>query len=498
MKRRFIIGFLVLGSFACGNGLAVTVNLNFSGGAGEDFNGNLGAAPDNPANTFWTDQIATNGANLVASDGVTPTTIGFGLSGAVTNIGWNSSIINSGAIYERGYCNNNGGPSGELLITGLNDTNSYDVYLYSYIISGPYYNKPIYGGRFVSEGRTQFVTGFYRDLVTFERDINYAKFSGLSPSNGAIVIDLENFGMGGALPPDFHEIWCLAGFQITDQLVPEPNLPATGTVNVNFSSSNIPGGTWGENFSGNAGAAPDPGNTFWTDQFWITGRDLVASDGSTMTGIDFIISGWYNDAGTSDKTIPLKIVQRGHRTIGNRNFGSGPPGELFLSGLSPTNGYDVYIYSGLVNVGTLYAGRFVAGGATLDTTGGNFDTFERGNNYVKFSNLTPNALGELVIGLEDPPIGGFPGWCFTGFQITSELASDFDTVASTSSVFNAVFSATFDSESNTLYGLESTTDLVGGAWTPNDEVVTGNGGSMELFKSTDPDDLRSHRVIVLP
>ncbi len=494
MKRRFII-FLVLGSFACGNGLAVTVNLNFSGAGwgdpGEDFNGNLGAAPDDPANTFWTDTNVTSQVNLPASDG-TPTTIGFTLSGAANDINWNSSITNnSGAIYERGFFgNDDGGSADQLIITGLSDTSSYDVYLYSGIKNGL-----IFGSRFVSEGRTQFVTGFYTAMSTFERDTNYAKFSGLSPSNGAIIIDLENFGMGGGPPPDFHEKWCLAGFQITDQLVPEPNLPATGTVNVNFSSSGIPGGTWGQNFDGNAGAAPDPGNTFWTDQFWITGRDLVASDGSTMTGIDFVISGWHNDISHGDFSgIDLEILLLGHRTISG-----GPPGELFLSGLSPTNGYDVYIYTGMVSgSGGLHAGRYVAGGVTLDVTGGNFDTFERLNNYVKFSNLTPSASGELAISLQTPPSGGFPGWSFTGFQITSELVSDFDTVASTSSVFNAVFSATFDSESNTLYGLESTTDLVGGAWTPNDEVVTGNGGSMELFKSTDPDDSRSHRVIVLP
>jgi len=223
----FLAALLITAGPAC----AITVNLNFSGeGWGEpdeDFNGNLGAAPDDPANTFWTDTNVTAQANLTASDGVTPTTIGFSLVGAVNDNSWN---LNETAldIFERGFGNYANGPPGApgtLTITGLDDGTAYDLYIYSglvHIHGGQF--ADIYrprAGQFTAGGTTWIVRGVH-DGGSFEERTNYVKFSGLSPSGGQIVVDLENYNTGVIC-------WTVAAFQITDELV-APGVPATGAV----------------------------------------------------------------------------------------------------------------------------------------------------------------------------------------------------------------------------------------------------------------------------
>ncbi len=229
MKLRvFFAALLITAGPAC----ALTINLNFSGeGWGEpdeNFNGNLGAAPDDLANTFWTDTNANSQDDMVASDGFTPTTIGFSLTGDVANdIGWN---LNDTAldIFERGFGNFRAasiGDPGILTISGLDDGTAYDLYIYS----GVYNNGNWHDGQYTAGGTTLIVTGEH-DGGSFEEGNNYVKFSGLSPSNSQIVVDLENYQSASIIT------WAVVAFQITDELVaPIPDVaPATGAVVSNF------------------------------------------------------------------------------------------------------------------------------------------------------------------------------------------------------------------------------------------------------------------------
>ena len=70
----------------------VNVNLGFSGQSPPQEYTGLGVAPDAGGNTFWNlaDEFNLTQSNLTASDGVTPTTIGFSLTGQTNDAPYNS------------------------------------------------------------------------------------------------------------------------------------------------------------------------------------------------------------------------------------------------------------------------------------------------------------------------------------------------------------------------------------------------------------------------
>ena len=85
---------------------ATTVNLNF-GFTGQsptqEYTG-LGVAPDAGGNTFWTlaDENNLTQSNLTASDGVTPTTIGFSLTGQTNDAPYNTATTGI-SLYQLGF-----------------------------------------------------------------------------------------------------------------------------------------------------------------------------------------------------------------------------------------------------------------------------------------------------------------------------------------------------------------------------------------------------------
>lgn len=174
-------------------------------------------------------------------------------------------------------------------------------------------------------------------------------------------------------------------------------------VNVNFNERG------GSAYSGQ-GAFADVGNNFWNDVQSTTGASgLLASNGTTETGISVSISGVNGlGTGTTPSFAPLLFDQYLH-------FG-GNPASFIISGLSPGTPYELYLY-GQSGTGqpTDRMVDFTVNGSTQTITGANVGSFIPGVNFVVFA-FTPE--GSIVNGVFAQNPGTGEG-NFSGLQIAA-------------------------------------------------------------------------------
>jgi hypothetical protein len=231
MKKRTMKNIALVGLMLVVPGLAsanFTVNWNMSGDfwgePGEDFTGNLGAAPDLPANTFWNQNPMPTNTTLTASDGVTVTSVGYEFPGGWpwNDVAWDAGLGDPSLdIFQRGWGGEQDAAASSMDIFGLDDAYEHDLYIYSNLIH-PNPIVSLRGGQFTVGGTTLIATSLEGD--SFIEGVNYVKFSNLTPSGGTITVSLENYDTGDI------NAWVVNGFQIVQ--IPEPSTLALAAAGV--------------------------------------------------------------------------------------------------------------------------------------------------------------------------------------------------------------------------------------------------------------------------
>ena len=207
---------------------ATTVNLNF-GFAGQspsqEYTG-LGVAPDAGGNTFWTlaDENNLTQSNLTASDGSTPTTIGFSLTGQDNDAPYQLGPADI-SLYQLGFRNNVNGGQGTLTINGLDNSKTYNVYAYSQVNhSNPAID--LRGGTFTIGGTSHTASATTAppggNHSTFEEGVNFVKFLDVAPSSSEITVTISN-----TMPQGGVNGWVVNAFQV-QEVIPEPSTIALG------------------------------------------------------------------------------------------------------------------------------------------------------------------------------------------------------------------------------------------------------------------------------
>ena len=185
-------------------------------------------------------------------------------------------------------------------------------------------------------------------------------------------------------------------------------------------------------YSGLGAAPDDPGNTVWNtepirqiagDGLIRTQTDLVWSDGSASS-VGWSITGMRNDIGHINPHPDIALYHTAYWNL----WEDSPAGQVEIFGL--TNGmlYDVYLYSLVhdpVN-GPLWGGTFTIGGTTLtsDADPWNHSAFVEGDNYVKFSDVSPSG-GSIIVDITEYlvtnplyPLEDYTqAWMLNGWQI---------------------------------------------------------------------------------
>ena len=398
----------------------VVYNVNLNGGLGgaylNNFNG-AGAAPDAVGNTFWNEIQASHQSaadytatlnNLVASDGTTS-------SGVSLSVGYQFTYNDASTSTRPGllgsWFQTHDGGIQKFNITGLEPGN-YDLYLYG--INGDFTGR---GTRFEINsnywvGGTPSATQSFSYLETtgasaasLQEDVNYVVFQGVRSYNGGIEVYYKGnpATYGGSQGP-------FNGLQLVKR---------TATVyNLNFSGGI--GGSYLGNYAG-VGVAPQSG-TYWNqiqqtqngiDNYSTSISNLTASDGTTSSGITVSVdySRAYNDTGISGNNLLGSWLQ-----VDGSNNGAGV-GLVTISGL-PAGSFDLYLYGingGFTGRGTrfIFNSNYWIGGTEdpgnssfhyLETTGASASGFERGVNYVRFSDVQ-SYNGQIQYYIGANPVG---------------------------------------------------------------------------------------------
>jgi len=205
---------------------ALTVNLSPAwDDAGQPIMSGLGAAPDDPANTFWNtepirasvhgpnDGTPRTQPNLLASDG-SPTSIGWTLTGFWNDLQHINPHPDIDLFYTAYWNVWRDDLPGQIEVFGLNDAVSYDVYIYSLIHD----EGGLYGGTFTIDNTTLTPDGDPWNHSSFVEGDNYVKFSNVVPSNGSIIVDIAEYQAPGVNLP----AWVLNGWQIQTSGPPLP------------------------------------------------------------------------------------------------------------------------------------------------------------------------------------------------------------------------------------------------------------------------------------
>ena len=190
---------------------ATTVNVDF--GANEGSMSGQGALPD-PGNNHWnvTNSSSTNG--LTASDGSTPTSIGYTFTGVTLNGGTNPNANENQLLadYMFGY-------TGTFTVGGLDPVKKYDVYLYGASDSRDLWPAPNRGTTWTmisgttSSPTVQTSTGNIPNWTsTYVQDVTHVIYEDVTPGAGNQIV----FNLMPNAPANAF----LNGFQI--QVVPEP------------------------------------------------------------------------------------------------------------------------------------------------------------------------------------------------------------------------------------------------------------------------------------
>ncbi len=155
----------------------------------------------------------------------------------------------------------------------------------------------------------------------------------------------------------------------------------------------------GNNYSGQ-GAYSDPGHNFWNSVSTPSGgSSLLASDGTTITGISFSYSGAGGPGAVGEPSYAGKLLADYIYTGGTATF--------TIGGLTPGLTYQIYLYSQPGTAGsTDRAATFTVDGQSANLSGLNPGSLVQGSNYVV---IPFTASGTLVSGTFAPNAGAGGG-----------------------------------------------------------------------------------------
>ncbi len=172
------------------------------------------------------------------------------------------------------------------------------------------------------------------------------------------------------------------------------------TVNIDFQPSN------GALYSG-VGMAADTG-TYWNAMGTGSASNLLASDGTTVTGIEVSSTYTRTYGNTGNALLRDRLI-----------FSPDGPPAITISGLDASLQYNIYMYAGY------YGQRYTINGISKELTGLDWNDDQpdwvEGTHYVSFLGVNP-AGGAISIdifdtGIDTTPFGDSPATVVSGMQI---------------------------------------------------------------------------------
>ncbi|MBK1834169.1 discoidin domain-containing protein [Roseibacillus ishigakijimensis] len=397
------VGLLALATSVQG----LVVNLDIEPATGSTFSGQ-GAYQD-PGHDYW-NSSAAGMTNLVASDGVTVTGVEVTLStgsrhnalGGNVPAGQSHSELMGDYAYSRD-------ADTTVDLAGLTPGGDYLVYFYC---QGDQLGQK---ATVTLDGRTVDTSGLLDGTIA--ENGNYVVLPVTADGNGEVT---------GLVARQGSRYAACNGLQIVELARVEP--VAGSVINVDLGGNTVGTAGDGSNSTGTPysgqGAYSEPGNDFWNNDFTTgkrTERNLLASDGTTVTPVKVTLSGGggFEDVGKTNHL--LSDYFYGNITAA-------------VSALEPNRNYTVYVYAAGDKSGQGSA-ITVNGVSKSVSNSGDPDFLSQGVNYEVFD-VTADIAGRLSIECSDK-LNGFqviPGepaasaWqaeaaSYSGLSLVSESAA---------------------------------------------------------------------------
>ncbi|WP_411847600.1 discoidin domain-containing protein [Roseibacillus persicicus] len=338
---------------------ALVVNLDVEPSADNTFSGQ--GAHSDPDHDFWNSSASTL-TNLLASDGLTPTTIDVTISAGsrydATGDNVPAGQSHSSLVGDYSYARNADTSVG---ITGLTPNGQYLLYLYAQGDNLSQNSTITFGGQ------TKSTSGLLDGSIS--ENANYVVMAATADSNGEL---------SGTVARNGSSYSVLNGLQIVE--LSANTSPLDFVVNVDLGGNE----TTTTPYSGQ-GAFADPGNDYWNNTFSTDSRSLkglTASDGSTLTPVRLDLSGGsgFFDSGKNNNLLNDYFY---NSTIS------------LLRGLSPGAQYTLYVYAAGDRSGQ--GSAITVNGVTKTTSNsGNPGSFSLGVNYQTFT-TTADIAGRIAI-----------------------------------------------------------------------------------------------------
>lgn len=279
-------------------------------------------------------------------------------------------------------------------------------------------------------------------------------------------------------------------------------------INVDFQPGPL-GDAYSVNYVGQ-GAYPDPGNDLWnpvapdtdgsftnfgsggvlnfsSDPFVV--NSLMTSSGTVSTvnvevfrgvpGFAFALDPANgNDVNVADDA---KSLMRDYLGTGGVNYNA-----VNITGLTPYGLYTLYLYGAADNGA---GAEFMVNSAIKATAGvpGGAHNLTEGQDYVIFEGVNAGPTGFISIQYRNNGESYDGNIC--GFQLIEA-----EPVAIHAASISGVMGLTFLSESNAVYRLQSTTNLMSGDWVTTPVIYQGNGAPMAAFDPTGFSTSKAYRV----
>jgi hypothetical protein len=340
LKKRVIVGALVLLAAGAAQALVVNVDINGSGAVTYSGQGGYADSGNNSWNAF--PEGVSSLTDLTASDGVTATTIDVSMSNGRFDYTLSNDLMSD-------YAYGNGSPI-DVTISGLNPSAGYTLTVYCQGDQESQNATVTFGG--TSETTTGDISG---SLVPGG---NYVVLSVTADTSGEVT---------GTVAPDGSSYVAINGLQIAD--APATRSPYVVNVDVENDSDHA-------TYAGQ-GAYADAGNTNWNR----LGDNLLASDGSATTvdvSLDASSRYSFSPANANDLMADYSSLRNGDTTI-------------TMTGLVPGGTYDVYVYCQGDQVSQ--NGKVTIGSTTQSTSGNNSGLMVSNENYVVIQAVADDAGG---------------------------------------------------------------------------------------------------------
>ena len=439
------------------------VNVNLDGGTRSGLVGPAGGSGQT-----W-NQLSTASASGLLDYAGNISPLGFTLSNSGYFGSWGSPSLNllTGAYYL-------GGPSSvSLVISGLSPVKTYDLYLPSYSAYGDgMWNMSFTTLNTSASAGPQGVVGSGNSSTWVQGD-NYARFTSVAPdAAGQITVSMAGAGayeffngfqilQTGSVPAAANLLTfglpgnpaAINGTNITltvpngtdvTQLAPTFTLSAgatcdpvsgtsrnfstpqtytvtfadpliTKTYSVTVDVLDLPNQSVNVNLDGNpsrsglAGPAGGSANTW--NQFNVSSAGNLLNADNVQTAVGFTLSaGYFSSWGAPGLTL----------LDGAYYLGGNAPSNLVISGLVPSRKFDLYLASYSAYGDGSYNMSFATSNTTptsspqtVNSTAANDSTWVQGANYARFTNMTPDASGNITLSMHGTAAYEF----LSGFQL---------------------------------------------------------------------------------